>query len=70
MKLDGSIGTFVQKVNTLTGRMGWVLEDEYYDYHQEIARSMYADMLHDTDRVSNFPNFGFSLKKKTVFKLL
>lgn len=50
MKLDGSIGTFVQKVNTLTGRMGWVLEDEYYDYHQEIARSMYADMLHDSDR--------------------
>ncbi|KAK9503606.1 hypothetical protein O3M35_010131 [Rhynocoris fuscipes] len=50
MKLDGSIGTFVQKVNTLTGKMGWVLEDEYYDYHQEIARSMYADMLHDEDR--------------------
>uniref|UniRef100_A0A2K5CLM5 Protein arginine N-methyltransferase n=1 Tax=Aotus nancymaae TaxID=37293 RepID=A0A2K5CLM5_AOTNA len=26
-------------------------EDEHYDYHQEIARSSYADMLHDKDRV-------------------
>ncbi|XP_073986199.1 arginine methyltransferase 7 isoform X2 [Rhodnius prolixus] len=62
MKLDGSIGTFVQKVNTLTGRMGWVLEDEYYDYHQEIARSMYADMLHDTDRNEKY----YSAIKKAI----
>lgn len=26
------------------------MEDEDYDYHQEIARSAFADMLHDTER--------------------
>ncbi|CAB0008525.1 unnamed protein product [Nesidiocoris tenuis] len=51
MKIEqGSFGTFVQKVNPITGRLGWELEDDDYDYHQEIARSMYADMLHDHDR--------------------
>lgn len=45
------MSTFVQKLNPLTGKTIWEMEDENYDYHQEIARSMYADMLHDTDRV-------------------
>ena len=45
------MSTFVQKLNPLTGKTVWELEDDNYDYHQEIARSMYADMLHDTDRV-------------------
>ncbi|KAG7999624.1 Protein arginine N-methyltransferase 7 [Nibea albiflora] len=31
--------------------LDWVEESEEYDYHQEIARSCYADMLHDHDRV-------------------
>ncbi|NP_001017321.1 protein arginine N-methyltransferase 7 [Xenopus tropicalis] len=41
---------FCGRVNPTTGAMDWVEEDEHYDYHQEIARSSYADMLHDKDR--------------------
>ncbi|XP_064611177.1 protein arginine N-methyltransferase 7-like [Liolophura sinensis] len=45
-----SMGTFVPNLSPVTGKMEWVLQDEHYDYHQEIARSAYADMLHDTER--------------------
>ncbi|XP_018421871.1 PREDICTED: protein arginine N-methyltransferase 7 [Nanorana parkeri] len=41
---------FCGRVNPTTGALDWVEEDEDYDYHQEIARSSYADMLHDKDR--------------------
>nr|XP_022342003.1 protein arginine N-methyltransferase 7-like [Crassostrea virginica] len=41
---------FVSIVNPCTGKMDWKLQDDRYDYHQEIARSGYADMLHDTER--------------------
>lgn len=41
---------FTQKRNPLTGSTEWDMEDEDYDYHQEIARSAFADMLHDTER--------------------
>lgn len=39
------------RVNPTTGALEWVVEDESYDYHQEIARSAYTDMLHDDERV-------------------
>ncbi|KFQ53514.1 Protein arginine N-methyltransferase 7, partial [Nestor notabilis] len=42
--------TFCGRANPTTGAMEWLEEDENYDYHQEIARSRYADMLHDKDR--------------------
>ncbi|NXS43050.1 ANM7 methyltransferase, partial [Balaeniceps rex] len=42
--------TFCGRANPTTGTMEWLEEDENYDYHQEIARSRYADMLHDKDR--------------------
>ncbi|XP_057348819.1 protein arginine N-methyltransferase 7 isoform X3 [Manis pentadactyla] len=42
---------FCGRANPTTGSMEWLEEDEHYDYHQEIARSSYADMLHDKDRV-------------------
>ncbi|XP_068595159.1 protein arginine N-methyltransferase 7 [Brachionichthys hirsutus] len=42
--------TFCGRANTTTGALDWVEESEEYDYHQEIARSCYADMLHDHDR--------------------
>ncbi|RWS04723.1 hypothetical protein B4U79_11921 [Dinothrombium tinctorium] len=42
--------TFVQKYNVLKGCMEWNPAIEDYDYRQEIARSAYADMLHDFDR--------------------
>ncbi|NXG10222.1 ANM7 methyltransferase, partial [Sakesphorus luctuosus] len=41
---------FCGRANPTTGEMEWLEEDEDYDYHQEIARSRYADMLHDKDR--------------------
>nr|XP_020844948.1 protein arginine N-methyltransferase 7 isoform X6 [Phascolarctos cinereus] len=50
---DGLIGTmkvFCGRANPTTGSVEWLEEDEHYDYHQEIARSSYADMLHDKDR--------------------
>ncbi|XP_075796455.1 protein arginine N-methyltransferase 7 isoform X2 [Pelodiscus sinensis] len=41
---------FCGRANPTTGSMEWLEEDEDYDFHQEIARSCYADMLHDKDR--------------------
>ena len=41
---------FVTRLNMVSGKMEWGLLDEEYDYWQEIARSRYGDMLHDTDR--------------------
>jgi len=45
---------FIQCLNPLTGLQTWEEQDEYYDYHQEVARSAFADMLHDHERVSVF----------------
>uniref|UniRef100_A0A8C5TVJ9 Protein arginine N-methyltransferase n=1 Tax=Malurus cyaneus samueli TaxID=2593467 RepID=A0A8C5TVJ9_9PASS len=42
--------TFCGRANPTIGSMEWLEEGEDYDYHQEIARSRYADMLHDKDR--------------------
>ncbi|XP_055047703.2 protein arginine N-methyltransferase 7 [Misgurnus anguillicaudatus] len=42
--------TFCGRANPTTGALEWVEESEEYDYHQEIARSCYGDMLHDKDR--------------------
>ncbi|XP_066254433.1 protein arginine N-methyltransferase 7 [Euwallacea similis] len=44
------MSVFVQKVNPLTGSNDWVIQNEDYDYHQEVARSAFADMLHDRER--------------------
>ncbi|XP_052758972.1 protein arginine N-methyltransferase 7 isoform X1 [Galleria mellonella] len=41
---------FTQKKNPITGSTEWDVQHEDYDYHQEIARSAFADMLHDTER--------------------
>lgn len=41
---------FTQKNNSITGNTEWEMQHENYDYHQEIARSAFADMLHDTER--------------------
>ena len=47
-----SLPPLSSRVNPTTGAAEWVVEDENYDYHQEIARSAYTDMLHDDERVS------------------
>lgn len=37
----------------MTGQIDWqVIDDEHYDYHQEMARAGFADMLHDYERVA------------------
>ncbi|CAG4946707.1 unnamed protein product [Parnassius apollo] len=41
---------FTQRRNPITGSTEWDVQHEDYDYHQEIARSAFADMLHDSER--------------------
>ncbi|XP_014226087.1 protein arginine N-methyltransferase 7 isoform X1 [Trichogramma pretiosum] len=41
---------FLQNTNPMTGVVGWEEKDPDYDYYQEIARSAFADMLHDHER--------------------
>ncbi|XP_066493674.1 protein arginine N-methyltransferase 7 isoform X2 [Tiliqua scincoides] len=45
---------FCGRANPTTGSVEWLEEDENYDYHQEIARSCYADMLNDKDRNAKY----------------
>ncbi|CAD5124274.1 DgyrCDS12566 [Dimorphilus gyrociliatus] len=54
------MSVFISKVNTMTGKLEWHLENENYDYDQEIARSSYGDMLHDTERNVKY---GLALEK-------
>ena len=42
---------FTSKINTLTGHTEWEVQNEDYDYQQELARAGFADMLHDYERV-------------------
>ncbi|ESO03732.1 hypothetical protein HELRODRAFT_100002 [Helobdella robusta] len=44
------MSTFVSRISPVTGRLEWVMQSDDYDYHQEVARSAYGDMLHDTER--------------------
>lgn len=41
---------FVERINLITGLPEYVSIDENFDEFQEIARSNFADMLHDTER--------------------
>lgn len=47
------MSVFTKKINPITGKSEWDLQDVNYDYHQETARSAFADMLHDSDRVTD-----------------
>lgn len=44
------MSVYTQKLNPITGKNDWEVQSEDYDYHQEVARSSFADMLHDTER--------------------
>lgn len=49
---------FTSKLNPMTGKLDWEIQNEDYDYKQELARTGFADMLHDYERViSNFFHF-------------
>ncbi|CAF0727754.1 unnamed protein product [Brachionus calyciflorus] len=41
---------FTSKFNTMTGNLDWEIQNEDYDYQQELARAGFADMLHDYER--------------------
>ncbi|VDP96854.1 unnamed protein product [Trichobilharzia regenti] len=41
---------FIPQYNPVIGRVQWKDVDPDYDFNQEIARSGYGDMLHDSDR--------------------
>ncbi|XP_033179203.1 protein arginine N-methyltransferase 7 isoform X1 [Bombus impatiens] len=45
-----NMSIFIQCLNPLIGTVNWEEKDENYDYHQEVARSAFADMLHDHER--------------------
>lgn len=51
-KVSCNMSIFTQVFKPITGTMTWEEKDVDYDYHQEIARSAFADMLHDSERVS------------------
>ena len=42
--------SFIQKLNTATGKMEWICVAEDDDLRHEIAQSTYAGMLHDKER--------------------
>jgi len=46
-----SMSTFSSRTNIVTGNHEWVfVDDDNFDYQQELARSAFADMLHDHQR--------------------
>nr|CAH7724015.1 unnamed protein product [Callosobruchus chinensis] len=49
-RVTRNMSIFVQRLNPITGVNDWVVQSEDYDFHQEVARSAFADMLHDTER--------------------
>jgi hypothetical protein len=36
--ITDKMSSFVSSINPITGKSSWVIQDEKYDYHQEIAR--------------------------------
>lgn len=45
------MSTFTSRTNIITGNQEWVfVDDDHFDYQQELARSAFADMLHDHER--------------------
>lgn len=55
-----NMSIFTQCLNPLTGTATWEEKDQDYDYHQEVARSAFADMLHDHERVG-IPNINIKI---------
>nr|XP_022901940.1 protein arginine N-methyltransferase 7-like [Onthophagus taurus] len=45
-----TMSIFTQRLNPITGQMAWEIQSENYNFHQEVARAAYADMLHDYER--------------------
>ncbi|CAF1630395.1 unnamed protein product [Rotaria magnacalcarata] len=67
-----TMSTFKSRSNIVTGNTEWVfVDDDNFDYQQELARSAFADMLHDHERnvqyekaiVKTIQNLAKSTKK-------
>lgn len=56
---------FTQSLNPITGKNEWVAQCDDYDYHQEVARAAFADMLHDKERNQKYE----AALKKEIAKL-
>lgn len=41
---------FLEVIDPVTGQQTWKVADDNYDLAQEIARSGFGDMLHDSER--------------------
>lgn len=62
-KMSGNL--FTQSLNPITGKNEWVTQCDDYDYHQEVARAAFADMLHDSERNQKY----YAALKKEIAKL-
>lgn len=51
-KMSENQKMFTSIVNTMTGKLDWEVQNDDYDYQQELARAGFADMLHDYERVN------------------
>ncbi|XP_055840399.1 protein arginine N-methyltransferase 7 [Episyrphus balteatus] len=60
-----TMSLFTQILNPITGKSEWQSQTEDYDYHQEVARAAFADMLHDTERNQKY----YSALQKTIKQL-
>lgn len=60
-----AMSLFTQILNPITGKSEWESQADDYDYHQEVARAAFADMLHDTERNQKY----YAALKKTIKKL-
>ncbi|CAF1040353.1 unnamed protein product [Adineta steineri] len=48
---SSTMSTFTSRINMVTGNNEWIfVDDDDFDYNQELARSAFADMLHDHER--------------------
>lgn len=56
---------FTQSLNPITGRNEWEIQSNDYDFHQEVARAAFADMLHDTERNQKY----YAALKKEIGRL-
>ncbi|CAF0828194.1 unnamed protein product [Rotaria sordida] len=67
-----TMSTFTSRTNIVTGNNEWIFVDnDNFDYQQELARSAFADMLHDHERniqyekaiIKTLQNLSKSMKK-------
>ncbi|KAI9581497.1 protein arginine N-methyltransferase 7 [Glossina fuscipes] len=56
------MSVFTQRLNPLKTQVEWMVNEDTYDYHQEVANAGFGDMLHDKERNQKY----FVVIKKMV----